>query len=43
MFGNVWEDDIDGSKFCCEDGVRSVFEGNIGELLMDPRMQELRC
>ena len=31
MFGNVWEDDIDGSKFCCEDGVRSEFEGNIGE------------
>jgi len=31
MFGNVWEEDIDGSKLCCEDGVRSVFEGNMGE------------
>ena len=29
--GNVCEEDIDGSKVCCEEGVRSVFEENMGE------------
>ena len=31
MLGNVCEEDMVGSKVCCEDGVRSVLEGNIGE------------